>query len=121
MRFLIDENLPRGVAQVLVRLGHDVLDVASSPHRGESDLTLWQLAVSEDRLLVTRDLDFPLPGTSGRPPGVVLVRVGGLRTGDLVRLFEEAVSRVSEASLVGNVTVIEPGRVRQRPYALLPR
>jgi len=121
LRFLVDENLPGDVAAWLSAGSHDVLDVATSPHRGSSDSVLWQLAIDEDRLLVTRDRDFPLQGVSGRPPGVVLLRPAvGTKTAEIVRLLEAALTSVGLATLAGHVTVVEPGRVRQRPYSSFP-
>ena len=122
MRFVVDENLPFGVAELLVGAGHDVIDVATSPHRSSSDAALWQLAIDEDRVLVTRDRDFPLPGTAGRPPGIVLVRpASDMRTAAIVALVQSALDTVEVGAFTDHVTVIEPGRVRQRPYASLPR
>ncbi len=122
MRFLVDENLPGDVASVLQDLGHDVLDVAASPHRGAPDSEIWRRAIDERRILVTRDLGFPVPRASTRPPGVIVVRPPlGARLGAIVRLFKEAMASINPASLVDHVTVIEPGRVRQRPYRHLPR
>jgi predicted nuclease of predicted toxin-antitoxin system len=61
LRFLVDENLPAAVATMLRALGHDVLDVAASTYRSAPDARIWQIAIDELRVLVTRDLDFPLP------------------------------------------------------------
>jgi predicted nuclease of predicted toxin-antitoxin system len=74
LRFLIDESLPSDLAADLVTAGHEVLEVADSEHRGEGDSVIWRVAIAEDRILVARDLDFPLPKALGRPPGLVVVR-----------------------------------------------
>ncbi len=67
MRFLIDENLPADIAADLVTAGHDALEVADSEHRGADDSVIWRVAIAESRILVARDLDFPLPKALGRP------------------------------------------------------
>ena len=122
MRFLVDENLPGAIAQALAEAGHDVLDIAVSSHRGSADHALWKLAADEARILVTRDRDFPLRGAATRPPGMVLLRpADGMKTADVSRLFEAGIASVGVASLPDHVTVIEPGRVRQRPYSKVPR
>lgn len=120
MRFLLDENLPPLVAAALREYGHDVLDVADSAHRGRSDADLWQLAIEEQRIIVTRDLDFPLTGAEGRPPGLVILRLGSTaRALHIDRVFRAFLSAVDVASLVGAVTTVEPSRVRQRPFSAL--
>ena len=122
MRFLVDENLPASVSQGLTRSGHDVLDIGDSAYRGSADTLLWQLAVDEARVLVTCDRDFPIRGTSARPPGLVLVRPArGMRTAEIALLFETALTSVGLPSLLGQITVIEPGRVRQRSYRTTPK
>ena len=74
MRFLVDENLPIDVAELLRREGHDVLYLPHTGNRGAVDKEVWGIATREDRIIITRDLDFPLPDLP-RPPGVILLRV----------------------------------------------
>ena len=66
MRFLVDENLPAAVAEALRAEGHDAFALVESAHRGEDDGAVWALAARERPILVTRDLDFPLPASSRR-------------------------------------------------------
>ena len=121
MRFLIDESLPGDLASDLVTAGHDVLDVAGSEHRGADDAVLWRVAIAEGRIVIARDLDFPLPKTLGRPPGLVVMRPRWNARGEQIRhLFAEFLGRVDLASLAGAVTTVEPGRIRQRRYDDLP-
>lgn len=115
MRFLVDENLPRGVAEVLLDAGHDVLDVARSPHRGASDQELWALAAKDGRAIVTRDLGFPLPASHSSPPGVVLLRLPSrMRRASIVRAVEQLLEAIDVHELQGMITVVEPGRIRRR-------
>lgn len=72
MRFLLDENLPRSIGQLLRGWGHDVLVVADSALRGSSDEVLLHEADLERRIIIKRDLDFPLPRARARPLGVIL-------------------------------------------------
>ncbi len=115
MRFLLDENLPRRLADLLTEQGHDVLDVARSPNRGAPDETIWRLAADEDRMLLTRDLGFAYPGTRPAPPAVILVRVPSeLLAASVAALVTEALKATPEDELGGRVTVISPGRIRSR-------
>jgi hypothetical protein len=44
-----------------------------------------------------------------------------MRTAAIVALVQSALDAVEVGAFTDHVTVIEPGRVRQRPYASLPR
>jgi len=114
MRFLVDENLPVDVQEVLLADGHDVLYVRQSDHRGATDRDLWQLAASEERVLVTRDLDFPLPDNP-RPPALVLLRVPDSFTRKQIRaIMGQFVASSAFQEIDGRITVVSPGRVRTR-------
>ncbi len=43
---------------MLERLGHDVKHLSLEPDRGRSDEEVAELAIAEDRILVTQDLGF---------------------------------------------------------------
>ena len=58
LRFLLDENVPLTLRDVFERGGHEVKHLSLEPGRGRSDEEVVELAISEDRLLVTQDLDF---------------------------------------------------------------
>jgi predicted nuclease of predicted toxin-antitoxin system len=114
MRFLVDENLPVDVAQLLQHEGHDVLYLAQSGYRGATDEEVWSLAAREERIVITRDLDFPMPD-SPRPPGLVLVRVPDTFTRkQIARVMSEFIASAAFQQVPGTITVISPGRVRVR-------
>jgi predicted nuclease of predicted toxin-antitoxin system len=58
MRFLVDENIPRITVDALIQQGHDVKDIRGTPEHGADDTTLWTIALSESRVLVTTDKGF---------------------------------------------------------------
>ncbi len=114
MRFLVDENLPTDVAELLRSRGHDVLYLPQSSYRGSTDRKVWQLAVGEQRVIVTRDLDFPLAELP-QPPGLVLVRVPhGFTRGRIAEVLAEFVASPNFERIAGAITVVSPGRIRVR-------
>lgn len=116
MLFLIDENLPLSITSYLQSLNHDVLDVAGSDLRGSSDKFLWNKAANENRILVTRDLDYPLRGTKANPFAVILIRVPSEYTASLItQLFKEAFAGIDAQKIKDKVAVITPGRIRISP------
>lgn len=77
MRIKLDENLPARLVTILERHGHDVDTVPAERMSGRPDAEIWQAVCSEDRFLVTQDLDFSdtrrfAPGTHA---GLLLVRL----------------------------------------------
>lgn len=87
MRWLLDEMYPPSAAAELERLGHDALSVAGSALAGSDDEHLYELAASEDRVLVTENFaDYALLATRSlersAPRGVVaFVRKSDLPSG----------------------------------------
>jgi len=115
MRFLVDENLPFTLIQALQKSGHDVLDIAGSRLRGASDERLWRRAATENRILISKDLDFPLWALHPYPLGLILVRVPDTFSGrQITRLFTSALKTIGIKDLEDQITIISPGRVRVR-------
>jgi len=114
MRFLVDENLPMSLTEMLREEGHEVLDVREAGLRGASDETIWQTAGRQHRIVITRDLDFPLPGVHPIPKGVVLVRVPDTWTGrQIVRLVRDGFEELDRLEqLERQITVLTPGQIR---------
>ncbi len=107
MKIKLDENMPAALAENLRDLGHDVHTVPEEGLAGFVDPEIWAAAQSEDRFLITQDLDFSnitkfAPGTHA---GILLVRLrlpGRLAlTQAVTRLFAtESVEEWSRCFLV---------------------
>ncbi len=114
MRFLADESCDFAVVRALRSAGFDVLAVTEVAPRA-LDETVIELAVLEDRIVLTEDKDFgQLVYGSGRPSaGVILLRFPGRARSNVpdavLRTVEE-----QEARLVGAFTIVQPGRMRIR-------
>lgn len=74
MRILVDENIPRMTVDRLCELGHDVKDVRGNAEEGLADARLWELAVGEQRLLITTGKGFTEYRTSNHF-GILIVRL----------------------------------------------
>jgi predicted nuclease of predicted toxin-antitoxin system len=77
MKLKLDENIVTSAKARLTALGFDVDTVIDEKLEGVSDDVVWAAAQSEQRCLVTQDLDFSdtrkfAPGTHA---GLVLVRL----------------------------------------------
>ncbi len=116
MRFLVDECLFRQVVAALKRDGHDVSWVRID-HPGVDDEALLATALPENRILMTEDRDFgELAVRLGKPAvGIVIIRVGqfGGSLAEIAEHVARVIAKIGE-SCMGSLTVIQPGRVRQR-------
>ena len=116
MKFLLDENLPRRLAALLRKRGFAVVEVAASNRRSLPDSDIWALAAKEDLVLITRDLDFPLPGIRPAPPAVILLRAPDRATApDLETLLLSFLDAAVLDTIAGQSVSVRPGRIRMHP------
>lgn len=102
MRFLLDENVHRGLFSFLVKLGHNVKLSPKGIRNGE----VFGSAIKEERFLITRDADFL--DSSLYPVskliGVILLRVppGDLEAQKraISKLLEEQASEIEGRTIV---------------------
>jgi predicted nuclease of predicted toxin-antitoxin system len=112
MRFLADECCDFAAVRALRADGHDVLSVSEFRDRSV-DQELMELALTENRILLTEDKDFGWLVFAGgiESPGVILIRFpASART----RLAAAVVKLVREhaSQLVGAFVVLQPGAAR---------
>jgi predicted nuclease of predicted toxin-antitoxin system len=114
---LVDECIPRQLVEALRINGHDVI-WAQDVCAGDDDTLVLARAVAEDRILLTEDRDFGELTVRFKLPaiGVIIVSVSEFALGlDAIAEHVVRVVRELDESCVGTLTVIEPGRARQRP------
>ena len=77
MRFKIDENLPVEVVEQLTTSGHDAVSVVDQGLGGADDPDVAKICSSEDRCLITLDIDFSDIRTypPGSHPGIIVFRL----------------------------------------------
>lgn len=60
MKFLVDAQLPVGLARFLNDAGHDALHTSELPEGNRTtDVRIAEMADGEGRIVVTKDRDFP--------------------------------------------------------------
>jgi predicted nuclease of predicted toxin-antitoxin system len=112
MRFLADECCDFAAVRALRTDGHDVLAVSEFQDRS-IDKELMQLALTENRILLTEDKDFGWLVFVGRidSPGVILIRFPATARGSLAAAVVE-LARHHASQLVGAFVVLRPGAAR---------
>ncbi len=119
MKFKIDENLPREVAELFVNGGHDVETVHAEGLVGATDDDLARVCQSEGRAIVTLDVGF---GDFRRYPlqqfsGIIVLRprsAGRLAT---VRLAVATASSLNIEPLAGCLWIVSEKGIRIRKGA----
>lgn len=104
------------LVQALRAAGHDVAYVAEGPPFVPDESVLDQ-ASREDRLLLTEDHDFGalVVRDNLQVLSVMLAELHGLSTAAKSARIVSVLEAISENSLRGWFTVVEPSRIRQRP------
>ena len=90
MRFLVDVQLPPVLGDWLRGLGYDTQHSLELGLGQVDDRDLWEMAVIENRIIVSKDEDFFLFATRpGDPLKVLWLRIGNCRTKTLLSVLEE--------------------------------
>ena len=77
MRFLVDAQLPPGLAQALANLGDDAEHVCDVGLGSARDQDVWRYAEAHGAIIVTKDADFAaLRTASPNCPSVLWLRIG---------------------------------------------
>lgn len=114
MLIKVDEDLPRDVALLLRRRGHDAATVVEQGMSGWKDSAVWDAIQAEHRFLVTADKGFA--DTRHHPPGthsgILLLRPDEDGIRPMVALLEDVLTTHDLADLAGLVTVVNPRGIR---------
>lgn len=116
MKFPVDECLPEALVHRLSAMGHDVV-WARECYTGWDDESLTATAIGDGRIIISQDRDFGhlVFKLLLRPPGIVLLYLERF-AGPWQETINQCAMRISElgSDLSGYMTIIEPGRIRQR-------
>jgi predicted nuclease of predicted toxin-antitoxin system len=116
MKFLVDENLPDEVADLLRSDGHDAVSVVERQLTKAEDPTLAELAKAEGRAVVTSDLDFA--NIQIYPPedfeGLVVLRLGKQGKSRVQAVIRALLPLLKTEELKGKLWIVEDDRIRIR-------
>lgn len=116
MKVLADENCEREMIDKLCMAGHDVVTILDmSP--SIDDGTVFEIAQSQGRVLLTSDHDFGLIAERAvaRPPAIILMRLERLSLRRRIEIVLRALLALADG-IGGQFIVIEPHQVRARVY-----
>ena len=117
MRFKVDENLPRDVADYLVQCGYDAVRVDEQGLAGVADPGVAAVCLVERRAIVTLDTDFM--DIRRFPPehyaGILVLRPHRQTITRILSLTRRFVALLASEPLLGKLWIVDEGRVRIRP------
>jgi predicted nuclease of predicted toxin-antitoxin system len=96
---LVDAQLPRRLARFLNAANHDALHTLDLPRRNLTpDDELCEICARENRILVSKDLEFADSFVLKRqPPRLLLVSTGNIANKELESLFRMHLSKITDA------------------------
>ncbi len=122
MKIKLDENLPARLATRLGLLGDEVRTVREEGMEGQVDATIWEVAQSEGRFLITQDMDFSdvrrfVPGSHY---GILLIRLRTPKRRALIRRVEDLFRQEDVSQWDRCLVLATESKVRVRGPAKLP-
>ena len=117
MRFLVDENLPDLLVELLKQYGHEAVHVYGIGLQGADDVLIGAHARREGLCLITRDRDFSnvLEFPPGEYSGLVVIRTRkGASLSLVLGLLREHLLERKDIleGLSGGLVIVEPGGPR---------
>lgn len=107
MKFLVDNQLPKALAHWLRQKGLDAEHVIERGHGQTDDRQIWEDAINETRVVVSKDEDFFILATRQGDTGCLLwLRIGNCRTQFLLNLLDQHWSSI-EAALQSGQRIVE--------------
>lgn len=108
MKLLVDNQLPSALARFLSANGFECQHVIDIGFEIASDQTIWEYAMKEGLVIVTKDEDFAqlADRQTSIPPQVLWVRLGNCRKTALLKAFADVLPQIREQLQEGH-TVVE--------------
>lgn len=113
-RFKLDENVPTRAAEPLRASGHDVLSAQDQGLGGATDASLARACQTEERVLLTLDLDFADIRSYGAldSPGILVIRLPHQDAENVAAAIQRALPEIDREPLQGSIWILEPRRIR---------
>jgi predicted nuclease of predicted toxin-antitoxin system len=118
----LDENLAVGLSQPFADAGHDVTTVSGQSISGCEDQSLYEVCRTEQRILVTLDMDFanPLRFPPEVTAGIIVLRPPRPLLSLLRSSLSDALVRIETESTAGKLWIVELTNIRiYEPDSLL--
>ncbi len=121
MRFLADMGVSMRIVEWLRSKGHDILHLREEGLQRLSDDDIFKKATSEQRIILTFDLDFGeiIALSGGNMVSVILFRLHNTRTPHVLRRLESVLKESCESLKRGSIIIVEETRHRVRELPII--
>ena len=96
-RFIVDAQLPPALARQLSSKGEGAIHVLDKNMMESSDSLIWELALRENLVIITKDEDFQMRASiSTEFPTIIWVRIGNSSKKSLLHFFDKKWERIKQ-------------------------
>lgn len=115
MRFIVDAQLPKTLSDFLSSKGFDSIHTLELPDQNKTkDGQISKLAISENRIVITKDLDFLESFlVKGEPRKLILIKTGNISNSILLRLIETNLEIITEMISRSNLIEISKNEIAE--------
>ncbi len=120
MRFIIDEDLPSSINDLLEKYNYEPIDIRDTSLKGKKDFEIAASAYAQKEKLCIVTGDFDFSDIRNYNPskyfGIIVLSIPGNVSALFINnLFENFIKQPNIASKIpGNLAIVEPGRIRWR-------
>lgn len=108
MKFILDAQLPKKLADFLVWKGHDAIHTLDLPLKNRTtDSQINQITIDESRVLISKDLDFiESLLISDKPYKLIYLTTGNITNKALLEIFSCNIDKIVEMIAVNRLIEI---------------
>jgi predicted nuclease of predicted toxin-antitoxin system len=96
MNFIVDAHLPKSLVYFLREKGFDVVHTSELPNGNDTtDAEINRLSIAENRIVISKDVDFYDSFTAKKEPYKLLqVKTGNIKNTKLIELFDKNIELI---------------------------
>ena len=114
IRFLLDENMPFDLIQLLTKKGHEVIHLKKIGKGGIRNGEVYQVAEAEGSWILTRDADFKnyQKFNTYQIKGIIVFVLNNTKTGNLIEVVNRFLEHHHDKLLSKHLIIIEDSNIR---------
>ncbi len=115
IKFLLDADMPRSSIKVIKNLGFKVEDVRDIGLGSAKDEEIIEYANKNNRIIITRDIDFGEVLRYPKHPGAIILRLPYTFTArEINKRLEDFLGSISKNEVKNAIIIVELERYRKR-------
>ncbi|MCK4665004.1 MAG: DUF5615 family PIN-like protein [Bacteroidales bacterium] len=113
MKFIIDAQLPFGLARFLNKKGFDIIHTDDLPNKERTtDNEIREIPIKENRIVITKDFVFlDSYYINNIPPKLFLITTGNIKNKDLFKLIEKYFDKIIEMFKEYNLIELDNNKI----------